>query len=157
MNRRVSNHCRHRGVTPRRLEGLRILVAEDCPMNRKLIVHRLQQAGASVAGAADGIDAVGAACQEAFDLILMDVEMPIVDGFKAATTILEDDPDVPIVILTAHDEHSCIRRAQMIGCRALLRKPVTPPTLTAACARYARGAREDLDDSDDALAERKPA
>jgi PAS domain S-box-containing protein len=96
--------------------GLRILVAEDSPINRKLTVHLLKGRGYQVTTARNGREALRAAGQNAFDVILLDVQMPVVDGFEAAASIREMEKEtgahVPIIALTAHalpgDREKCL-------------------------------------------------
>ncbi len=96
--------------------GLHILVAEDNPVNQKLVASLLQKAGHRVTLAGDGQGAVEAWQRENFDLILMDVQMPVLDGLDATRTIRSEEtrsgrPHTPIVALTANamqdQAHTC--------------------------------------------------
>ncbi len=98
------------------ISGLRILVAEDNPMNQKLISNLLKKRGHTVAIANDGHEAVAKFQQETFDLILMDWQMPILNGLEATTQIRASEKDrssrTPIIALTANalngDREKCI-------------------------------------------------
>ena len=85
---------------------LRILVAEDNPVNRTVVVRTLEKQGHSVAVAVDGREAVEQAALEPFDVILMDVQMPVMSGLEAARAIREREKQVgghvPILAVTAH-------------------------------------------------------
>jgi len=95
---------------------LRVLLAEDSTMNQKLVVGLLSKWGHSVHAAANGRAAVQAWEQETFDLILMDVRMPEMNGFEATAAIrqreLQTGGRIPIIALTAHalrgDREQCL-------------------------------------------------
>ncbi|MEJ1160060.1 hybrid sensor histidine kinase/response regulator [Prosthecomicrobium sp. N25] len=122
--------------------GLRILVAEDVPMNQDLVKLMLGQWGHQVDIAPDGVAAVAAASAEAYDLILMDVQMPIMDGIEATRRIRalpKPWSDVPILALTAHiftEEIGALLRAGMDG---HVGKPFVPRDLHDAIDRWGRG------------------
>ena len=107
---------------------LRILLAEDNVVNQRLVVRVLERRGHSVAVAADGRQAVEAVRAERFDLVLMDVQMPEIDGFEATTAIREyegaNGTHIPIVALTAHAMKGDEERCRQAGMDAYLCKPV---------------------------------
>ena len=120
------------------LEGLRILVVEDNPTNRMIATKLLENLGASVETAADGLLGVEAAARSAFDLILMDVQMPGIDGLEAARRIRALGGPVaaiPIVALTAnvlaHQRQSYLEA----GMDGVVGKPISPAALLAEIAR----------------------
>ncbi|HUI54892.1 MAG TPA: response regulator [Bryobacteraceae bacterium] len=123
---------------------LRVLVAEDNPVNRRLAQLVLQREGHSVVVVANGEEAVEAARREAFDLILMDVQMPVMDGYEATRIIREDERlsthRTPIVALTAHamkgDREICLRS----GMDDYLSKPIQIGDLREVLNRW--GGRE---------------
>jgi two-component system sensor histidine kinase BarA len=87
-----------------RLAGLRILVADDNPINRKFITTLLRQQGAHTTEAEDGQHAINAAATQRFDLILMDIHMPVMNGIEASSCIRAREPEeprTPIIALTA--------------------------------------------------------
>jgi CheY-like chemotaxis protein len=86
------------------LRGRRLLVAEDTEAMRRLISHRLHLRGASVTLANDGFEASVAGLSGGFDLIVLDIEMPRLDGRDAARLLRESGVRTPIVALTAHDD-----------------------------------------------------
>ena len=120
--------------------GRRILVAEDNPINRMLVEALLQQAGYRLDFAEDGAQAIAAAAANRYDLILMDIQMPNVDGIEATRAIraLDDaHAKVPIVALTANamaGDRDIYLAASM---NDYLSKPLNPPALLAMVARWA--------------------
>jgi signal transduction histidine kinase/DNA-binding response OmpR family regulator len=112
---------------------LRVLVAEDNPVNQKLAAHLLRRRGHDPVLVSNGREAVDAIEAEAFDLVLMDLQMPEMDGFEATAAIRMRDADVatriPIVALTAHamqgDRQRCLD-ADMDG---YVSKPIDPVVL----------------------------
>jgi signal transduction histidine kinase/ligand-binding sensor domain-containing protein/DNA-binding response OmpR family regulator len=95
---------------------LRILLAEDNPVNQRLTLRLLEKRGHSVFAAADGVEALEAVSREKFDLVLMDIQMPRLDGFQVTALIRENerltDDHLPIVAMTANvlkgDEERCL-------------------------------------------------
>jgi signal transduction histidine kinase/DNA-binding response OmpR family regulator len=117
----------------------RILLAEDNVVNQRLAVRLLEKDGHQVVVAANGKDAIEAWMQERFDLILMDLQMPLMDGFEATSKIRcaesGTNAHVPIVALTAHaisgDRERCIQG----GMDDYLSKPIRPSDLLNLVAR----------------------
>jgi osomolarity two-component system sensor histidine kinase NIK1 len=93
---------------------MKVLLAEDVRANQQIVVRTLEKRGHLVEVASNGVQAVEMASRTAYDVILMDVQMPEMDGFQATTAIraLDPQPQVPIVALTAHamvgDRQRCI-------------------------------------------------
>jgi len=121
---------------------LRILVAEDNAVNQKLALALLEKAGHRVSLAITGADAVSRWREGDFDLILMDVQMPILDGLEATRQIREQEKTmgshVPIVAMTAHAMAGDRERCLQAGMDDYLSKPIHRPELLAMLAR--RGA-----------------
>jgi CheY-like chemotaxis protein len=93
------------GQTPRRLGGVRVLVAEDNEVNQIVLERALEIEGAETTIVADGRQAVNrvlADGREAYDVVLMDIQMPEMDGYEATRRILEVAPDLPVIGQTAH-------------------------------------------------------
>ena len=120
---------------PARLSG-RVLVAEDGPDIRRLLSAYLTEAGAAVTEADNGGVAVELALAEPFGLILMDMQMPEVDGYAAATTLRARGYRGPIVALTAHAMADDRAKCLAAGCTDYLSKPVARRTLLATVARH---------------------
>ena len=106
------------------LASRRILVADDGETNRKLIQLVLSQTLAEVVVVENGLEAVLAARNSEFDLILMDMQMPVMDGYSATAQLRAEGFTSPIIALTAHamrgDEQRCLRA----GCSEYLTKPI---------------------------------
>ena len=93
------------GDTPRRLEGVRVLVAEDNEVNQLVLERALEIEGAQTTVVGDGRQAVNrvlADGREAYEIVLMDIQMPEMDGYEATRRILELAPDLPVIGQTAH-------------------------------------------------------
>jgi CheY-like chemotaxis protein/HPt (histidine-containing phosphotransfer) domain-containing protein len=116
-------------VQNRSLPPCRILVVDDGSTNRKLISLFLRKAGAQVVLAENGQIGVDLASREGFDAILMDMQMPVMDGYAATRRLRELGLKTPIIALTAHamsrDREKCLEA----GCSAYLSKPVNSQSL----------------------------
>jgi CheY-like chemotaxis protein/HPt (histidine-containing phosphotransfer) domain-containing protein/anti-sigma regulatory factor (Ser/Thr protein kinase) len=105
--------------------GQKILVAEDNATNRVVILAQLKKLGYKAVALVNGVEALNALAHEDFDLILMDCEMPLMDGFEATRQIrLSIRPDVPIIALTASAMASDRGRCLRAGMNDYLAKPV---------------------------------
>ncbi len=105
-----------------------VLLVEDHPDNRGIYRTILEHGGLDVLEAEDGEAGVRIARERRPDLILMDVSLPLLDGWKA-TRILKDDPGtahIPIIALTAHALHGDRERAEEAGCDGYIAKPAPP-------------------------------
>ncbi len=116
--------------------GLHILIAEDNPVNRAVAAGLLQHTGHRVSLANDGHDAVSLYRRERFDLILMDVQMPALDGLAATREIRSLEAKLgrsaPIIAMTAHAMEGDRERCLAAGMNAYLPKPLTREALLAA-------------------------
>lgn len=104
----------------------KILLVEDNDLNRDMLSRRLERRGYEVVLAVDGQQAVEAACSVGPDLILMDMSLPVKDGWEATQAIRADPRgrDVPIIALTAHAMSNDRERALAAGCDDYDTKPV---------------------------------
>ena len=121
--------------------GLRILLAEDAEDNVLLIQRYLAASGAEITVAENGLAAVQHFTAGEFDLVLMDVQMPVKDGIEATEEIrswerLEGRPATPILALTAFTLSGEVERCLNAGCDAHLAKPVKKRTLIDAIAQH---------------------
>ena len=126
-----------------RLRGLRVLVAEDNELNQLVLQSALGQEGATVSLAVNGLDAVERLhrCgRDAFDLVLMDLQMPEMDGFEATRRMLEYAPQLPIVGQTAHATVEDRLRCLNAGMVDHIAKPVDLQLLVSTVSRHARAA-----------------
>ena len=128
-----ANMSRRERVT--KLPPGRILLVEDGENNRELISLVLQEAGATVGCAENGQQGLEAATRERFDLILMDMQMPVMDGYTAARRLRDSGYKLPIIALTAHamrgDQEKCLEA----GCSGYLSKPIDIDNLLQTVAK----------------------
>ncbi len=122
---------------------LRVLLAEDHPVNQKLVTRLLERAGHTVHVAPDGRVAVAALEREPFDLVLMDVQMPEMDGFEATAAIRarerEKGGHTVIVAMTAHAMKGDYERCLAAGMDGYVAKPIDRHDLFEAIRRLAPG------------------
>jgi CheY-like chemotaxis protein len=106
------------------IAGKRILVVDDSADNRLLVSRVLTRVGAEVALAVNGLEAVEKATASEYDMILMDIQMPEMDGYAATRALRSRGYSKPIVALSAHAMEEDQRRSLEAGCNAHLTKPV---------------------------------
>mgnify|MGYP000935197804 CR=1 FL=1 len=109
----------------------KILLVEDNEMNRDMLTRRLERRGYTVVAAVDGAAGVAQARSEKPDLILMDMSLPVIDGWEA-TKQIRSEPDIagtPIIALTAHAMSSDREKCINAGCDDFDTKPVELPRL----------------------------
>jgi EAL domain-containing protein (putative c-di-GMP-specific phosphodiesterase class I)/signal transduction histidine kinase/CheY-like chemotaxis protein len=120
--------------------GRRILVADDSAVNREVALEALSQLGCAVTLAADGREAVAAAAETAFDLVLMDASMPQMDGYEATAEIRRAEEAgqsrTPIVALTAHVVGAAADKWRASGMDGMLSKPFTLAALAAKLGEF---------------------
>jgi signal transduction histidine kinase len=119
----------------------RILHIEDDPANRLLVRKLLVGAGHDVVDAADGLEGVRLACADRPDLVLVDLNIPGLDGFEVALR-LRGEPTlvgVPVIAITAEGDRDT---SLAVGCDGFLQKPIDARTFSGAIQRYLHGARE---------------
>ncbi len=121
------------------LSGARLLVVEDGETNRRLIDIVLRRAGAEVEMAHNGKEGVEAAMACDFDAILMDMQMPVMDGYTAAAKLRAAGYEGPIIALTAHAMKGDADRCLEAGCSDYLTKPIDAPVLLAKLASLCGG------------------
>jgi two-component system sensor histidine kinase/response regulator len=119
---------------------LRVLLAEDNAVNQRLVVRLLEKRGHRVVVAGNGREALEALEKESFDLVLMDVQMPEIDGLAATVTIREKEKvtgtHLAVVALTAHAMKGDRERCLAAGMDDYLSKPIRPPELDAILESY---------------------
>ncbi len=123
-------------VLPKPLRRLRILLAEDNPINQQLAATLLEERGHTVRVAVNGKEALDLLAQESFDLVLMDVQMPEMDGFQATGAIRQSEKGtnthLRIVAMTAHTMKGDRERCLAAGMDAYVPKPIREDQLFAA-------------------------
>lgn len=118
------------------LSGMRVLLVEDGQDNRFLISHFLRTSGADVESALNGLEGAEMAQNSNYDLILMDIQMPILDGYQATQRLRDEGLETPIVALTAHAMKGEKERCYQVGCNGYLSKPIDAKTLVEVVSHY---------------------
>jgi PAS domain S-box-containing protein len=120
------------------LEGLKVLVVEDNPTNRLIATKMLENLGGAVSCACDGAEGVEAVRTGGYDLVFMDIQMPVMDGVEATRAIRalsEPACRTPIVAMTANALSHQIREYRQAGMDGSVAKPLSPAALLAELAR----------------------
>ncbi len=126
----------------------KILVADDEGINRLFLKSLLQNDGWAVDEAADGREAIDAAEGSLYNVILMDVNMPLIDGFQATRRIREknilgrDGTEVVILALSAYNDEQFHQECRAAGMNGIVHKPITEKNLLRSVARYAAAKEE---------------
>ncbi|MDP2793550.1 MAG: response regulator [Sulfurisoma sp.] len=110
-----------------------LLVVDDTEMNRDLLSRRLRKNGYHVALAANGLDALTQLRDAEFDLILLDIMMPVMDGYQVLETVKADGKlrHIPVIMITALEEMDSVVRCIEMGAEDYLPKPFNPVLLQA--------------------------
>lgn len=116
--------------------GRKILAAEDSPDNQSLLRHFLRPTGVELTFANNGIEAVALAMNKEFDLILMDIQMPEMDGFEAVLRLRDQNWKGPIIALSAHAHQAERERALKGGFNDYLVKPISRDKLWKGLANF---------------------
>jgi PAS domain S-box-containing protein len=141
--------------------GMRILVAEDNPENVILLRAYLDNRSLSLHFASNGVEAVKKRKKSNYDLVLMDVQMPLMDGYTATREIraweqAQGKAPVPILALTAHALSGAADESRQAGCDGHLTKPVERNDLMLAIIKHARPSGRPPEAVSDAIAARRP-
>ncbi len=116
----------------------KVLVVEDNEDNLLLFRFMLEETGYEVIEARDGAEGVALALQEKPDLIVMDIQLPDIDGLEATKRIRasEADSDIPIIALTSFAMAGDREKALAAGCNGYITKPINPETFIAELEKY---------------------
>ncbi len=128
-----------------KIRGAQVLLVEDNAINRQVAMEMLTQAGIVVEVAENGQEAVDMIVDQnmKFDAVFMDVQMPIMDGYKATELIRENTKELPIIALTAHVMPAAIKRCLQSGMNDHLNKPLNPELLYSTLVKWVKpGKRE---------------
>ncbi|MDD2987757.1 MAG: ATP-binding protein [Zoogloea sp.] len=130
------------GIDGARLAGLRVLVAEDNDVNQMVLEELLVSEGAKVVLTGNGqeaVDCLHAQGPQAFDVVLMDVQMPLMDGYAATRAILALAPHLPVIGQTAHAFDEERARCAEAGMIDHLAKPIDPEEMVRVILRHTTG------------------
>ncbi len=118
----------------------KILLVEDNEMNRDMLSRRLSRKGYEVVVSEDGAQGVSMAASERPDLILMDMSLPVIDGWEATRRVKQapETADIPIIALTAHAMAGDREKAIEAGCDDYDTKPIDLPRLLEKIERLLR-------------------
>lgn len=118
-------------------EGFNVLIVDDNEMNRDTLTRRLRQQGFASAMATSGREALEKVREQPYDLILLDIMMPEIDGFVVLQTIKADAElcHIPIIMISAMEEIESVMKCMEMGAEDYLTKPFDPVLLQAAIAR----------------------
>jgi signal transduction histidine kinase/CheY-like chemotaxis protein/PAS domain-containing protein len=131
-------------IKERALSGLKILVVDDSPDNQQLIWLYLSKQGAVVESAENGLTGYRAAVTGKFDLVLMDIQMPIMDGYMATQKLREAGYQKPVIALTAHAMSEIRKKALNVGYTDHLTKPINAEELIRMIVRYTSASNDQL-------------
>ena len=131
------------------LKPVKILLAEDSEFLRIVIARLLGELASSVDEARDGLVALDMFKEGGYDLVLMDMEMPVMDGYTAVRKLRDFEKkngleETPVLALTAHATKDHIERSLEAGCNAHLAKPVKKAALLAVVAEFSAGTAEGI-------------
>ncbi|MBN2339917.1 MAG: response regulator [Deltaproteobacteria bacterium] len=135
-------------LAERRMSKQRILVAEDNPINQKVATGMLSKMGYRVVTVNNGKEALDALKHSWFDLVFMDIQMPIMDGFEATKEIRKNknnlmNPDVPIVAMTAHAMSGYREKCISEGMDDYVTKPIGVQALSAVLDKWVKNTKEE--------------
>jgi two-component system chemotaxis response regulator CheY len=121
------------------MSEVNFLVVEDSPTMRQLIAFALKRIqGSRVVEATDGVDALRKLASQRFDMLLVDINMPIMDGLKLVSLVRGDpaNKDIPIIIITTEGAEEDRKRALSLGANAYLAKPIQTQELLKLVNQY---------------------
>ncbi|MEI6397663.1 MAG: response regulator, partial [Pseudomonadota bacterium] len=119
------------------LSGLRVLLVEDSPDIREVLTIFIKSGGATVVTAQNGVEAVEIAKSGDFNIVLMDIQMPLMDGYEATRKLRASGYKIPILALTAHALTGERERCLEAGCDDYITKPVMTHKLVEMISRFA--------------------
>jgi two-component system sensor histidine kinase/response regulator len=138
--RAVPDQVARPSVRKERTDGLRVLLAEDNVVNQRLAIRLLENRGHNVVVAGNGKEAVSLYQQGGFDIILMDVQMPVMGGFEATALIRKGEENtglrIPIIALTAHAMKGDRERCLEAGMDEYISKPIRSEELSKAIRQF---------------------
>lgn len=132
----VNTNSLHEDYKEEKLKGLRVLLVEDNIINTKIAQKIMSQWDVSVDTAENGLVGVEKYNTKSYDVILMDLSMPVMDGYDATIEIRKTDKMIPIIALTASASFGYLDRALQIGINEYIIKPFNPKELNMKLRKY---------------------
>jgi CheY-like chemotaxis protein len=124
---------------PAKLAG-RVLLADDNADLRALVQVQLSDLGFVCKTVGDGLEAIEAALAQPYTIVLLDMDMPFMDGYETVRVLRERGYTAPVIGFTAHQAGALLERALIEGCDEVISKPATPERLREVLAPFAEGA-----------------
>jgi len=118
------------------LKGNKILLVEDNSINQEIILGLLENSGIKIDIANNGEEALKKYAIKKYELIFMDLQMPIMDGYEATKIIRAKDKDIPIIALTANAMKEDMQRTKLVGMNEHLNKPINVELLYKTLFKY---------------------
>jgi len=118
------------------LKGLKVLLIEDNPINQEIIIGLLEDSGIDIEIANNGEEGVKLFNENNYELILMDIQMPVMDGYEATKIIRAKDSKIPIIALTANAMREDVERTKAMGMNEHLNKPIDVEKLYETLLKY---------------------
>ena len=133
----------------RKIRGARVLLAEDNEINQQVAKEILEQAGLVVSIANNGKEAVEMVKAGNFEVVLMDIQMPVMGGFEATQEIRKDGrfKDLPIIAMTAHAMAGDREKSLEAGMNDHVTKPIDPDQLFSALVRWIKPGKREMSES----------
>ena len=125
-----------------------ILIVEDYPLNQQVVKLHLENAGSTVHIANNGKEAVEACSENKFDIILMDIQMPVMDGLEATKILRAQDSyyaKAPIIAITAHADEGTRKNCYDVGMNEILIKPIRKAKLIKTVSQWLSSLNSDTD------------
>ncbi len=121
------------------MQEYKILVVEDSPTMRQLVSYALKRLkNIKIIEASDGVDGLKKLSSDTFDLVITDINMPVMDGLKLVSLIRKDDVhrEIPIIIITTEGGQEDKERAMALGANAYITKPISAPQIFTLVQEY---------------------
>jgi len=117
-------------------DGMKILLTEDKEINQMIVLGLLSESGLEIDIANNGKEAVFKCSEYNYSLVLMDIEMPVMDGYDATIMIRKINKDIPIIALTSNGTIEDINRTKSVGMNEHLLKPIDLDRLYSTFSKY---------------------
>ncbi|MEA3512893.1 MAG: response regulator, partial [Campylobacterota bacterium] len=118
------------------LNDSKILLVDDNEINKEIIIGLLENSGIDITTASDGKEAIDLYNKNNYELILMDIQMPIMDGYQATKIIREDNKTIPIIAVSANAMREDIEKTKVIGMNEHINKPIDVNKLFELLLKY---------------------